>query len=80
VSTRTPTCGPILRMGAARQRDGMNINMYVVNAILVLMVVRQIREHQLDLRALAVPLLAVGCTAVFFLRSVPGGATTSRWS
>src|ERR1700726_24003 len=51
----------------------MNINMYVINAILVLMVVRQIREHQLDLRALAIPVLAVGCAAVFFLHSVPGG-------
>src|SRR5258708_26756951 len=60
-------------MGAARHCDGMNTNMYVINAILVLMVVRQIREHQLDLRALAVPALAVGCAAVFFLHSVPGG-------
>ncbi len=49
----------------------MNINMYVINAILVLMVVRQIREHSLDLRALAVPVLAVGAAAVFFLHSVP---------
>jgi hypothetical protein len=73
VSTRTPTRGPMLRMGAARHCDGMNINMYVINAILVLMVVRQIREHQLDLRALAFPVLAVGCAAVFFLHSVPGG-------
>jgi len=47
--------------------------MYVINVILVLMVIRQIREHQLDLRALAVPVLAVGCAAVFFLHSVPGG-------
>ena len=51
----------------------MNINMYVINAVLVLMVIRQIREQQLDLRALAVPVLAVGCAAVFFLHSVPGG-------
>ena len=60
-------------MGAARHADGMNINMYVVNAILVLMVVRQIREHSLDLRALAVPVLTVGAAAVMFLHSVPGG-------
>ena len=51
----------------------MNINMYVINAILVLMVVRQIREHSLDLRSLAVPVLAVGAAAVMFLHSVPGG-------
>ncbi len=75
MSTRTPTRGPMLRMGAARHCDGMNINMYVINAILVLMVVRQVREHQLDLRALAVPVVAVACAAVFFLHSVPGGGS-----
>ena len=51
----------------------MNINMYVINAILILMVVRQVREHPLDLRSLAVPVLAVGCAAVLFLHSVPAG-------
>jgi hypothetical protein len=49
------------------------MNIYLVNALLVLLVVRQIREHQLDLRALAVPVLAVGAAAVLFLHSVPGG-------
>ena len=47
--------------------------MYVINAILILMVIRQIREHPLDLRSLAVPVLAVGCAAVLFLHSVPAG-------
>ena len=51
----------------------MNINMYVINAILILMVVRQIREHPLDLRSLVVPVLAVACAAVLFLHSVPAG-------
>jgi hypothetical protein len=51
----------------------MNINMYVINAVLILMVIRQIREHPLDLRSLAVPVLAVGCAAVLFLHSVPAG-------
>ena len=51
----------------------MNINMYVINAVLILMVIRQIREHPLDLRSLAVPVLAVGAAAVLFLHSVPGG-------
>jgi hypothetical protein len=46
---------------------------YIVNAILVLLVVRQIREHRMDLRGLAGPVLAVGVAAVFFLRSVPVG-------
>ena len=35
------------------------MNIYLINALLILLVVRQIREHQLDLRALAVPVLAV---------------------
>jgi hypothetical protein len=51
----------------------MDINMYVINAILVLMVVRQVREHPLDLRSLAGPVLAVGCAAILFLHSVPLG-------
>ena len=51
----------------------MNINVYVINAILVLMVIRQIREHPLDPRSLAVPVLAVGAAAVLFLHSVPLG-------
>ena len=62
-------------MGAVRHAEVMNINMYVINAILVLMVVRQIREHSLDLRSLAVPVLAVGAAAVMFLHSVPGGGS-----
>lgn len=51
----------------------MNMNMYVINAVLILMVIRQIREHPLDLRSLAIPVLAVGCAAVMFLHSVPAG-------
>ncbi|HEV2259695.1 MAG TPA: hypothetical protein VGS06_41835, partial [Streptosporangiaceae bacterium] len=57
--------------GQARHAYGMNI--YLINALLVLLVLRQIREHQLDARALAVPVLAVGAAAVMFLHSVPGG-------
>jgi len=45
VSTRTPTRGLTPRRGAARHPDGMSLNMYLINAILVLLVVRQIREH-----------------------------------
>ena len=51
----------------------MNINMYVINAILILMVIRQVREHPLDLRSLAAPVSPLGCAAVLFLHSVPGG-------
>ena len=49
--------------------------MYLINALLILLVVRQIREHQLDSRALAVPVLAVAAAAVMFLHAVPGGGT-----
>ena len=50
-----------------------NITMYLINAILILMVIRQIREHPLDARSLATPVLAVGCAAALFLHSVPAG-------
>ena len=46
---------------------------YIVNAILVLLVVRQILWHRMDLRGLAGPVLVVGAAAVFFVRSVPTG-------
>ena len=48
MSTRTATRGLTPRRGLARHAGGMNI--YLINALLVLLVVRQIREHQLDLR------------------------------
>ena len=51
------------------------MNIYLINALLILLVVRQIREHQLDLRALAVPALAVAAAAVMFLHAVPGGGS-----
>ena len=52
-----------------------NITMYLINASLILLVIRQIREHPLDARSLAVPVLAVGCAAVMFLHSVPAGGS-----
>jgi hypothetical protein len=51
------------------------MNIHLINALLVLLVVRQIREHQLDLRALAVPVLAAGAAAAMFLHAVPGGGS-----
>ncbi len=48
-------------------------SMYLINAILVLLVIRQIREHPLDRRHLMVPVLAVGAAAMMFLHSIPGG-------
>jgi hypothetical protein len=73
-STREPTRGPTPGAGAKAHGIGMsNINVYVVNALLVLLVIRQIREHPLGLRSLAIPVLAVGVAAVLFLHSVPVG-------
>jgi hypothetical protein len=51
------------------------MNIYLINALLILLVLRQIREHPLDLRALAVPVLAVAAAAVMFLHAVPGGGS-----
>jgi hypothetical protein len=51
------------------------MTMYLINALFVLLVVRQIREHRLDARALAVLVLAVAAAAVMFLHSVPGGGS-----
>ena len=51
------------------------MNIYLINALLVLLVIRQVREHQLDLRALAVPVAAVAAAAVLFLHSVPSGGS-----
>ena len=51
------------------------INVYVINALLVLLVIRQIREHPLDLRSMAIPVLAVGAAAALFLHSVPLGGS-----
>jgi hypothetical protein len=50
------------------------MNIYLINALLILLVVRQIREHQLDARALAVPVLAVAAAAMF-LHAVPAGGS-----
>ena len=52
-----------------------NITMYLINASLIFLVIRQIREHPLDARSLMAPVLAVGCAAVMFLHSVPAGGS-----
>ncbi|WP_030989170.1 hypothetical protein [Streptomyces sp. NRRL S-1813] len=49
----------------------MNITDYCVNGILVLLVVRQVRGSRLDLINLVLPVVLVGATAVYYLRSVP---------
>src|SRR5690242_520766 len=52
-----------------------NITTYLVSASLILLVIRQIREHPLDARSLMVPVLAVGAAAVMFLHSIPAGGS-----
>ena len=73
-STRIPIRGPARRGAGSGRLEVMNTTTaYIVNAILVLMVIRQILWHRMDLRGLAGPVLAVGAAAVFFLRAVPTG-------
>jgi hypothetical protein len=52
-----------------------NITTYLISASLILLVIRQIREHPLDARSLAVPVLAVAAAAVMFLHSVPASGS-----
>jgi hypothetical protein len=49
----------------------VNATGYIINAILVLLVIRQIRETRLDLSNLVLPVLLVGAAAAYYLRSVP---------
>src|SRR5260370_6402130 len=49
------------------------ITLYLITSALILMVLRQVREHPLDLRSMAGPVIAVGVAAVMFLHSIPTG-------
>ncbi|MBZ4318184.1 hypothetical protein [Streptomyces huiliensis] len=49
----------------------MNTTDYIVNAILVLLVVRQARGSRLSLSNLVLPVVLVSATAVYYLREVP---------
>ena len=49
----------------------MNATDYIVNAILVLLVLRQIRETRLTWQILLLPVLIVVGVACYYLRSVP---------
>lgn len=49
----------------------MNTTDYLINALLVLVVVRQIRGGRLDLTGLLLPVVLVGGAASYYLRSVP---------
>jgi len=49
----------------------VNATGYIINSILVLLVLRQIRETRLDLANLVLPVLLVGAAAAYYLHSVP---------
>ena len=49
----------------------MNTTGYIINGVLVLLVLRQIREHRLDRRGLVRPLALVGIAALEYLHSIP---------
>jgi hypothetical protein len=50
----------------------VNATGYIINAILVLLVLRQIRESRLDLISLVLPVVLVAGAAAYYLRAVPG--------
>jgi hypothetical protein len=49
----------------------VNATGYIINAILVLLVLRQIRERRLDLQSLVLPVVLVAAAAAYYLRAVP---------
>jgi len=49
----------------------VNATGYIINAILVLLVVRQIRESRLDLLSLVLPVVLVAGAAAYYLRIIP---------
>jgi hypothetical protein len=44
---------------------------YIINSVLVLLVLRQIRESRLTLQSLALPVVLVAAAAAYYLRAVP---------
>lgn len=49
----------------------MNATDYIINSVLVLLVIRQIRGSRLDLQNLLLPVVLVAGAAAYYLRSVP---------
>ena len=49
----------------------MNATGYIINSILVLLVLRQIRETRLNWQSLVLPVVLVAAAAAYYLRSVP---------
>ena len=59
------------RGAALRSVADMNATDYLINAALVLLVLRQIRETRLSWQILVLPVLIVLGAAAYYLRSVP---------
>jgi hypothetical protein len=51
--------------------EAMNATGYIISIVLILLVVRQVRERRLDARSLLLPAVLVGLAASYFLRSIP---------
>jgi hypothetical protein len=49
----------------------MTITDYLINAVFVVLVLRQARERELDLRSAIIPLAIVGFVAHLYVRSIP---------
>ncbi|PWI40902.1 hypothetical protein [Streptomyces sp. ICBB 8177] len=49
----------------------MNTTDYLINGILVLLVVRQIRARRLDMTSLVLPVVLVASASAYYLRTVP---------
>ena len=60
----------------------MNTTGYIINSVLVLLVVRQIRERppRLDRRSLVLPLVLVAVAAANFLHTIPTAGERPRSS
>jgi hypothetical protein len=56
----------------------VNATGYIINAILVLLVLRQIRGSRLDLASLVLPVVLVAGAAAYYLRSGTGGRQRHR--
>jgi len=53
--------------------DTVSVTDYIINGVLVLLVLRQIRENRLDLVSLLLPVVLVAGAAAYYLRSIPTG-------
>jgi len=58
-------------IGPEEDHGAMTITDYLINAIFVLVVLRQARERELDRRSILVPLLLVFFVAQMYLHSIP---------